>query len=198
MAKIDLKLIQELRNITGMGMMDCRKALEENDGDIEKAIVFLRKKGAAVAEKRSGNTTAEGIVQAYIHPGSHVGVLIELNCETDFVANTAEFKQTANDLCLHIAALKPLYLTPEDVDPKFLERERDILRDQLKNSGKPEKMIDQIVEGKVSKLYSEICLVKQTFVKNDQLTVEQVIEGLIGKLGENIKIKRFARFEIGG
>lgn len=197
MAKIDLKLIQELRTITGMGMLDCRKALEENDGDIEKAIVALRKKGAAVAAKRSSNTTAEGMVQAYIHPGSHVGVLLEINCETDFVANTADFKQCASDICLHIAALKPLYLAPEDVDPTFLERERDILRDQLKNSGKPEKMIDQIVEGKVSKLYSEICLLKQPFVKNDQLTVEQFIESLIGKLGENIKIKRFARFEIG-
>jgi elongation factor Ts len=197
MAKIDLKLIQELRTITGMGMLDCRKALEENDGDIEKAIVALRKKGASVAAKRSGNTTAEGVVQAYIHPGSHVGVLLELNCETDFVANTADFKQCANDICLHIAALKPFYLAPEDVDPAFLERERDILRDQLKSSGKPENMINQIVEGKVSKLYSEICLLKQTFVKDDQFTVEQYIQSLIGKLGENIKIKRFARFEIG-
>jgi elongation factor Ts len=198
MAKIDLKLIQELRTITGMGMLDCRKALEENDGDVEKAVVALRKKGAAVAAKRSGNTTAEGMVQAYIHPGSHVGVLLELNCETDFVANTDDFKQAANDICLHIAALKPLYLAPEDVDPTFLERERDILRDQLKSSGKPDSMINQIVDGKVSKLYSEICLLKQPFVKNDQLTIEQFIEGLIGKLGESIKIKRFARFEIGG
>lgn len=197
MAKSDLKLIQELRNITGMGMLDCKKALEQNDGDIEKAIVFLRKKGAAVAEKRSGNTTSEGIIQAYIHPGNRVGVLLEMNCETDFVSSTAEFKQCANDICLHIAAAKPLYLSPEEVDPKFLEHERSILIAQLENSGKPEKMISQIVDGKISKLYSEICLLKQTFVKDDQFTIEQVIENLISKLGENIKIKRFARFEIG-
>jgi len=198
MAKIDLNLIQELRNMTGMGMLDCKKALEQNEGDVQKAIVFLRKKGAAIAEKRGANATAEGTIQAYIHPGSRVGVLLELDCETDFVANTAEFKQCAIDICLHIAAAKPLYLAPEDVDPKFLASERDILSEQLKNSGKPEKMISQIVDGKVNKLYSEICLLKQTFVKNDQLTVEKVIEELIAKLGENIKIKRFVRFEIGG
>lgn len=192
-----MKLIQQLRDMTGVGMMDCKKALQENDGDLDKAVDFLRKKGAAIAAKRGGNETAEGLVHAYIHPGSRVGVLIELNCETDFVANTDEMKQAAHDICLHIAALKPLYLAPEDVDPKFLEHERTIMTEQMKDSGKPEKIINSIVDGKINKLYSDICLLKQSYVKNDQLTIEDVIKELIAKLGENIKIKRFARFEIG-
>jgi len=197
MAKIDPKLIQELRTRTGLGMMDCKKALEEAGGDIAAAVELLRKKGAAVAAKRSGKETAQGLVQAYIHPGSQVGVLVEINCETDFVARTEEVKQFAHDLCLHIAALKPLYLAPKDVDPKFLEHEKDIIKEQLADSGKPEKIINQIVEGKVSKLYSEICLLNQQFVKNDQMTIEDVLKELIGKLGENIKIRRFARYEVG-
>jgi elongation factor Ts len=197
MATIDLNLIQQLRERTGLGMMDCKKALQETDGDIEKAIEHLRKKGAAVAAKRSGNATAEGIVHAYIHPGDRVGVLIEINCETDFVARTDAIKQFAQDVCLHITAMKPLYLNPEDVDPKFLEHEKAIMHEQLAGSGKPEKILAQIVEGKVNKLYSEVCLMKQTFVKNDQLTIEDVLKNLIAKLGENIKIRRFVRYEIG-
>lgn len=197
MAKVDMKLIQELREITGIGMMDCKKALLETDGDIEKAVDYLRKKGAAVAAKRGANATSEGIIHAYIHPGSRIGVLIELNCETDFVAHTAEMAQFAQDLCLHITAAKPLYLTPEDVDPKFLEHEKGIMVEQMKDSGKPEKIINQIVEGKINKLYEDICLMKQTFIKNDQFTIETLLTHLIAKLGENIKIKRFARFEIG-
>jgi len=197
MATIDRELIQKLRDMTGLGLMDCRKALEETGGDLQKAIELLRKKGAAVAAKRASKETAEGIVQAYIHPGSQLGVLVEINCETDFVARTDDMKQFANDLCLHIAALSPLYLAPENVDPKFLEHEKQILKDQLADSGKPEKILDQIVEGKVNKLYSDICLLKQQWVKNDQLTVEQVIEELMAKTGERVQIKRFARFEIG-
>jgi len=197
MAKIDRKLLQELREKTGLGLMDCRKALEETDSNIEKAIELLRKKGATVAAKRSGRTTGEGIIHAYIHPGDRLGVMVEINCETDFVAHTADLKNFVRDLCMHIAALKPLYLTPEDVDPKFIEHEKNILRVQLANSGKPDKIINQIVDGKVNKLYSEICLLKQSFVKNDQLTINDVLEGLIAKTGENIKIKRFCRFEIG-
>ena len=197
MAKIDMALIQQLRDKTGVGMMDCKKALEEADGDINKAVELLRKKGAAVALKRADKTTSEGLVHAYIHPGARIGVLVEINCETDFVANTADIKQFASDLCLHIAAMKPLYLAPEDVDPKFLEHEKDILREQLANSGKPEKVIGSIIEGKVQKLYSDICLIKQAFVKNDQLTVDDVLKELIAKTGENIKIRRFARYEIG-
>jgi elongation factor Ts len=197
MAKIDKKIIQKLREITGLGMMDCKKALEETGGDLEKAIDVLRRKGAAVAAKRSDKETAEGVIHAYIHPGSKVGVLVELNCETDFVANTEDIKQFARDLALHITALKPLYLAVEDVDPKFLEHEKSIIKEQLADSGKPEKILDKIVEGKLNKLYSDICLLKQPFVKNDQQTVAEALQEIIGKTGENIKIKRFARFEIG-
>lgn len=197
MATVTMELIQQLRERTGAGMMDCKKALQETDGDMEKAVEYLRKKGAAVAAKRGANVTAEGLVHAYIHPGSRVGVLLEINCETDFVARTDALKQFAQDVCLHIAAYKPLYLMPEDVDPKFLEHEKNILREQLASSGKPAKIVDQILEGKVQKLYSEICLLKQPFVKNDQLTIDDLLKDLIGKIGENIKIRRFSRFEIG-
>lgn len=197
MAKIGMNLIIELRERTGVGMMDCKKALEESNGDVTQAIEILRKKGTAVALKRADKETSEGVVHAYIHPGARVGVLVEINCETDFVANTADIKQFAQDICMHIAALKPLYLNPEDVDPKFIEHEKDILREQLAGSGKPEKIVTQILEGKVQKLYNEICLLKQAFVKNDQLTVDDVLKELIAKTGENIKIKRFARYEIG-
>lgn len=194
---ISLELVQQLRERTGVGMMDCKKALEEAAGDMEQAVVILRKKGAAVAAKRAGNATAEGMVHAYIHPGNRVGVLIEVNCETDFVARTDDFKQFVADLCMHIAAIKPLYLAPEDVDPKFLEREADIFKQQMLETGKPEKVVDQIVQGKIQKMYGEICLLKQTFVKNDQLTIEDLLKEVIAKVGENVKIRRFARYEIG-
>ncbi len=197
MATIDKKTIQKLREITGLGMMDCKKALVETDGDVEKAVDILRRKGAAVAAKRSDKETAEGVVHAYIHPGSRVGVLVELNCETDFVANTKDVQDFAKDLALHIAALKPLYLTSDEVDPKFLEHEKSIIMEQLADSGKPEQILNKIVEGKINKLYSDICLLDQTFVKNDQFTVAQALQEIIGKTGENIKIKRFARYEIG-
>ncbi len=197
MAKIDVKLIQELRDRTGLGMMDCKKALVETDGNVEKAVEILRKKGAAVAAKRSGKETAQGIVYAYIHPGDQVGVLVELNTETDFVAQNDQVKQLARDLGMHIAAMKPLYLAPADVDQKFLEHEKEIIKAQLADSGKPEKIIDQILEGKLKKLYSDICLLNQTFVKNDQMTVEQVLQELMAKMGENIKINQFSRFEVG-
>ncbi len=197
MATIDRKLIIELREMTGLGMMDCKKALEQADGDLQKAVELLRKKGAAVAAKRAEKATSEGIVHAYIHPGARLGVLLELNCETDFVARTEDMKKTVHDICMHIAAVKPLYLNPEEVDPKFLEHEKTILKEQLADSGKPEKIINSIIEGKVKKLYSDICLVKQTFVKNDQFTIEDVLEELMAKTGEKIHIKRFARFDIG-
>ena len=195
--KIDMLRLQELREITGLGMMDCKKALEETQGDIEKAIEFLRKKGAAVAAKRSERETAQGIIHAYIHPGSRIGVMIELNCETDFVARTDEFKNLAQDICMHIAALKPLYLVPEEVDPKFLEHEKEIAREQLAGSGKPEKIIEQILNGKMQKLYDEICLMRQQFVKNDQKTITDVLTDVMAKTGEKIQIRRFARYEIG-
>lgn len=197
MVKIDIALIQQLRERTGLGMMDCKQALVEVEGDIEKAVEVLRKKGAAVAAKRSGKDTDEGLVHAYIHPGSRIGVLVEINCETDFVARTQDIKTFAQDICMQITAAKPLYISPEDVDPNFLAREKDIFHDQMKDSGKPEKIVEQIIDGKVKKLYSEICLLQQTFVKNDQFTITQVLEEIIAKTGENIRIKRFARFEIG-
>ena len=197
MAKVDLSLVQKLREVTGLGMMDCKKALEETAGNVEEAIVWLRKKGALVAAQRSGKATAEGIIHAYIHPGSRIGVMLEINCETDFVASTEDMKKFAQDICLHITALKPLYLSPEHVDPKFVEQEMGLFKSQLVDSGKPEKIVNQIVEGKLQKLYSEICLLQQTFVKSDQKTVNDVVNELMAKTGENIRINRFARFEIG-
>lgn len=197
MAKVDMALIQKLRDTTGLGMMDCKKALEETNGDIEKAVELLRKKGAAVASKRADKSTAEGLVHAYIHPGSRVGVLVEINCETDFVAHTDDIKKFASDICMHIAALKPLYLAPENVDAKFIEHEKEIFAEQLKASGKPEKVVNQILEGKINKLYDEICLLRQKFVKNDQFTVQDLLNDLMAKTGERIQIKRFARYEIG-
>ena len=157
----------------------------------------MRKKGASIAAKRLDKHTAEGIIHAYIHPGSKIGVLVEINCETDFVARTQDMLEFAKSLCLHITAMKPSYLLPEDVDAPFLDREKDIYKAQMADSGKPEKVINSIIEGKVNKLYQEICLLKQTWVKDDQKTVADVVQELIAKTGENIRIKRFARFEIG-
>ena len=195
MAKITLELIKELREKTQVGMMDCKKALVEAGGDVEKAVELLRKKGAAVAEKRAGQATAEGLIHAYIHPGSRVGVLVEINCETDFVARTREMVQFAQDVAMQIAAFRPVCLSAADVDKELLEKERAIYREQL--AGKPAQIIDQIIEGKLEKYYTEICLLNQPFIKNDKMTVDQILKELIAKMGENIKLKRFVRFEIG-
>lgn len=197
MAKISLDDIQKLRTRTSMGMMDCKKALQESDGDMEKAVELLRKKGAKVAAKRGENETGQGLVHAYIHPGSTVGVLVELNCETDFVARNEALSSLAQDLGLHIAAMKPLYLDPTSVDPEWLEKEKNLIKEQLIEEGKKPEFVDKIVEGKVNKIYSDVCLLQQKFVKNDKLTVEQVIQDVVGKMGENIKIRRFVRYEIG-
>jgi elongation factor Ts len=197
MATADKVLLIQLRERTGCGMMDCKKALEETNNDIEKAIEFLRKKGADIATKRSANATAEGTIAAYIHPGNQVGVLLEINCETDFVARTDEFKKFAQDICMHIAALKPLYVSPDQVDPTFLEREKAIIREQIGDTGKPAKVVDQIAEGKLNKVFADICLLQQSFVKNDQLTIEDLVKDMIAKTGERIVIKKFSRFEIG-
>ena len=197
MSKISKELLQELRDHTGLGLMDCRKALEETGGDFDQALELLRKKGAAVAAKRADKETGEGIIKAYIHPGDRLGVLIEINCETDFVANTDAVRQFAQDLCLQIAANKAMYVSPEQVDPAFLAHERDIFKEQMADSGKPEKIIEQVIEGKVKKLYSDICLLEQTFIKNDQFTVKEVLQDLIAKTGESIRIRRFCRFELG-
>ena len=197
MAKIDLKLVTELRNKTGLGLMDCKKALVEAKGNIEKALEILRKKGAKIAAKRASKETSEGVIEAYIHPGSRIGALIELNCETDFVARTEDLKGLARNLCIQIAAMNPLYVAPENVSQEFLEKEKEIMKDVMKESGKPENVIDKIVEGKLSKLYEEICLLDQAFVKDDKKTVRQAIEEVMGRVGENIKVKRFCRFALG-
>lgn len=197
MAKIDIALIQQLRERTGLGMMDCKKALEETNGDIEKAVDLLRKKGAAVAVKRSDKATAEGLVNAYIHPGSQVGVLVEINCETDFVARTDTIKELAHDISMHIAAMKPLYLSSADVDTKFLDHEKEILKAQLEQSGKTGAVVEQILQGKLKKLYTEVCLLEQPFIKNDKQTINDLIQQAIAKTGENIKVARFARFAVG-
>ena len=197
MAKISLDLIQKLRNVTGLGMMDCKKALVESEGDVEKAVELLRKKGAAVAAKRGGKDTGAGLVKAYIHPGAQVGVLVEINCETDFVARTDDIQELAHDICLHIAAAKPSFLSQEDVDPKFLEKEKEIFKAQMIEAGKPEGVIEKILVGKMKKLYTDVCLLEQPFIKNDKMTVDEKIKEVIGKVGENVKLKRFSRFEIG-
>jgi len=197
MAKIDMKLIQDLRERTSMGMMDCKKALEETGGDVDKAVDILRKKGVKVAEKRGDNATAAGLVHSYIHPGGTIGVLIELNCETDFVARNDQFHQFATGLGMHIAAMNPKFLNPEEVSAEFLEKEKEIMKAQLLSEGKKADFIDKIIEGKVSKLYSEVCLLQQKFVRDDKLTVDEALKDLIGKVGENIKIRRFSRFQIG-
>ena len=197
MSKVDIKLIQELREKTGLGMMDCKKALEENSGNIEKSIESLRKKGAAVAAKRSDKVTSQGTICSYIHPGDQIGVLVEINCETDFVARTDSVKQFAKDVAMHIAAFKPLAISPEEVDQTLIIKEREILSAQLMQSGKPANIIEQILEGRINKFYAEICLLKQPFMKNDKITVEEELIQLIAKTGENIKIRRFARYQVG-
>lgn len=197
MAKVSLELIQQLRAQTSMGMMDCKKALEETDGDMEKAIDILRKKGASIAAKRGDNETAQGLVHAYIHPGGGIGVLVEMNCETDFVARSDAFQTFATDLGMHIAALNPLFLSPEEVNQEYLEKEKKFMREQLEEQGKKGDFVEKIIEGKVSKMYSDICLLQQKFVKNDKLTVDEALKELIAKVGENIKIRRFARYQIG-
>ncbi len=197
MGKITLDLIQQLRDKTGIGMMDCKKALIETDGDVEKSIELLRKKGAAVAEKRSGNATKQGLILPYIHAGSQLGVLIEVNCETDFVARTEDVKNFAQDVAMHIAAMNPRCVAPEELDSAFLAKETDVFREQLLTSGKPAHIIDSIITGKIEKLYSEVCLLKQTFIKNDKITIEDLLKDLIAKMGEKIAIRRFVRFEVG-
>ncbi len=195
MAEITLELIQQLRERTGIGMMDCKKALQEAQGDVDKAIELLRKKGALLAEKRSGMVTAEGIVHSYIHPGGNVGVLVEINCETDFVARTKEMAAFAHDIAMQIAAFRPVCIESSEVDPALVEKERAVYKEQLE--GKPAGVIDKIIEGKLAKYYKEICLLSQPYVKNDKLTVGDLLKDFIAKMGESIKIKRFVRFEVG-
>lgn len=197
MSKVSLESIQKLRTITGLGMLDCKKALEEANGDVEKSIELLRKRGIALANKRADKETMQGVVVAYIHPGDQMGVMVELNCETDFVSSTQAVKDCAKDIAMHIAVMKPKYVSPDQVDAAYLEKEKEIAIAQLKSQGKPEAMIEKIIEGKMSKIASDVSLIKQAFVKNEQITVEDLLKDLSAKTGENIKIKQFARFEIG-
>jgi len=194
--KIDLDLITKLRNQTGAGVADCREALIEADGNLEKAVEILRKKGAKIASKRADKEAKEGIVYAYIHANNKVGALLELNCETDFVAKNEEFKKLAHDLAMQIAAQSPLYIAPEDVPEDVLNKEKELYKDQLLAEGKPEKMLDKIIEGKINKWYEEVCLLKQTFIKNEDITVEDLINEKIASLGEKIKIGGFCRKQI--
>jgi elongation factor Ts len=177
--------------------MDCKKVLAEADGNMDKAIELLRKKGLAKAAKRAGRSTSEGMIYSYIHTGAKLGVLLEVNCESDFVAKTEDFENFAKDIAMHIAAANPAGLVPEDVDQSIIEKEREIYRAQMLEEGKPENIIDKIVDGKVEKFYKEVCLLSQQYIKDPQKTVEDVLKETIGKIGENIQIKRFARFQIG-
>jgi elongation factor Ts len=194
---ITSQMVKDLRDKTGAGMMDCKKALSENDGDMEKAIDFLRQKGLAVAAKRSGRATSEGVVETYIHAGGKLGVMVELNCETDFVAKTDDFRQFARDVAMHIAAANPVSLTREDVPVDVVERERQIYVQQALESGKPANIVEKMVVGKIDRFLSEICLLDQQCVKNPEKTIQELMTELVGKMGENISIRRFARFQVG-
>lgn len=196
-ATISTKDISELRQRTGAGMMDCKRALEEAGGDLDKAAELLRKKGIARAEKRAGRSAGEGVVVSYIHHNLQVGVLLELNCETDFVARTDDFQQLASDLALHVASTDPVGVGPDDIPPEMVERERRIAREQAADEGKPEAVREKIVEGKVRKFIAERALTEQPFVKDDSRTVGQLVKEASGKLGEAVTIRRFARFKVG-
>lgn len=189
--------VKELREISGAGMMDCKKALSETDGDLDKAIDYLRKKGLQSVDKKAGRATSEGIIQSYIHPGSRLGVLVEINCETDFVARTDDFQEFTKNVAMHIAASKPLAVDRDGVSQDLINKEMEIYRAQMKEQGKPDNIIDKIVQGKVDKFYQEVCLLEQNFVKDTDKTVRDVLNETISRLGENMLIKRFVRFQLG-
>ena len=195
--KITTEMVKDLRQATGAGVLDCKKALEAAGGDMKKAVTFLREKGLAAAAKKAHRAAKEGLIEAYIHAGGRIGALIELNCETDFVARTEEFRQLAHDLAMQVVAAKPVYLSPEDVPAEVLEAEKAIYRAQAEKEGKPAHVIDKIVEGKLEKFYQEVCLLKQPFIKDEDLTVQDLLTQMIAKVGENIVVRRFARFELG-
>lgn len=190
-------MVKELRVKTGAGMMDCKEALTAVDGDFEKAIDYLRKKGMSAATKRSSKAAKDGTIASYIHMGGKIGVLVEVNCETDFVAKTDDFQAMARNIAMHVAASNPLYVRAEEIPPDILEREKAIYREQLIAEKKPEKIWDKIIEGKLRKYYEDVCLVDQNFIKNTDITVGTLINNMIAKTGENIVIRRFARFQLG-
>ncbi len=195
--KITSQMVKELRDKTNAGMMDCKRALGETDGDMEKAIDLLRQKGLAVAQKRADRATQEGVVECYIHAGGKLGVMVEVGCETDFVAKTDDFKIFARDIAMQIAAAGPVAVSRDEVPAAMLDRERDIYSAQAMDSGKPQNIVEKIISGKIEKYLAEVCLLEQKFVKNPDLSVQDLLNELIAKMGENISIKRFARFQIG-
>ena len=195
--EINATLVKELREKTGVGIMDCKKALAESNGDLEKAVEYLRKKGIATAQKRGGRTTSEGQVQAYIHGGGKIGVLVEVNCETDFTGKTADFTEFVRNLAMQIAASNPLSIDREGLVPEVVAKERDIYMTQAKESGKPEKVLEKIVDGKMKKFYSDVCLLEQPFVKNPDITVQDLLNEMMAKTGENVVIRRFVRYQLG-
>jgi len=196
-AEITSEMIKELREKTQAGMLDCKKALIECGGDMEKAVDYLERKGWLLPNKREGRVAKEGVIASYIHNNSKLGVLLELNCETDFVARNQDFQDLAKDLCMQVAASNPLYVAPEDVPAEVLEREKEIYREQLKESGKPANVIEKIVEGKLTKFYSEVCLLEQEFIKDNKVIIKDLIKNKIATYGENITVGRFVRFQIG-
>jgi len=197
MVNITAAMVKELREKSGAGMMDCKSALSECDGDLEKAVDFLRKKGIATAAKRAGRATSEGTVQSYIHMGGKIGVMVEVNCETDFVAKTDDFKEFAKNIAMHVAATSPVGIVPEDVPQEVIDREREIYKAQVIEMGKPENMVEKIAEGKLNKFFKESCLMNQQYVKEPEKTIADYLNEVIAKTGEKITIKRFSRFQIG-
>jgi len=195
--EITSKMVKDLRDKTAAGIMDCKKALGDTDGDMEKAVDLLRQKGLAVAAKRAGRATNEGVIETYIHAGGNLGVMVELGCETDFVAKNDDFRAFAKDIAMHIAALNPVAVTREEVPADVVAREKEIYVQQALDSGKPEAIVEKMVTGKIEKFLSEICLVDQRYVKNPDLSIQDLLNELVGKMGENISIKRFARFQVG-
>ena len=194
---ITSQMVKELRDKTNAGMMDCKKALNDTNGDMEKAVDLLRQKGLAVAQKRSARATSEGVVQPYIHAGGKLGVMVEVNCETDFVAKTDDFQAFARDVAMHIAASNPVAIKREDVPAELIEREREIYKQQALDSGKPENIVDKIIAGKMDKFFADISLMEQKFVKNPDISIQDLLNELIAKMGENISVKRFVRFQVG-
>lgn len=195
--EITSDMVKQLRVKTGAGMMECKEALKASDGDFDKAIDYLRKKGLSAATKRSSKAAKDGTISSYIHMGGKIGVLVELNCETDFVAKTDDFQAMGKDIAMHVAASNPTYLKPADIPPDALEREKDIYRGQLLAEKKPEKIWDKIIEGKLNKYYEEVCLLNQKFIKNQDITVDTLINNMIAKTGENIVLRRFTRYQLG-
>jgi len=195
--EISASAVKELRDKTGAGMMDCKKALGESGGDVQKAIDYLRQKGLAAAAKKADRVAADGAVGAYVHPGGKIGVLVEINCETDFVARTAEFQMLVKDIAMQVAAANPHCVRREEVSSEHLEKEKSIYRQQALETGKPEKVVDKIVDGKIERFYSEVCLLEQAFIKDPDKKVGDVINDAVARLGENIQIRRFARYHLG-